>query len=299
MQRPHFRNVALMGKYHAVSSGSGGASSRQALQGIAHFLTDQGCDVVLEADTAANMGINDFATLQVEGIGQTCDLCVVVGGDGTMLGIGRQLAPYGVPLIGINQGRLGFITDIPLGAYRDTLQPMLAGAFEEDHRSLMQAKVMRSGDCVFSALAMNDVVLNRGATAGMLEARVEVDGHFVANQRADGLIIATPTGSTAYALSAGGPLMHPTIPGWVLVPIAPHTLSNRPIVLPNASEIVMELVSGRDASANFDMQSLASLLHGDRIVVTRSQYQVRFLHPKGWSYFDTLRRKLHWNEGVA
>jgi len=299
MQRPHFRNVALMGKYHAVSSGSGGASSRQALQGIAHFLTDQGCDVVLEADTAANMGINDFATLQVEGIGQTCDLCVVVGGDGTMLGIGRQLAPYGVPLIGINQGRLGFITDIPLGAYRDTLQPMLAGAFEEDHRSLMQAKVMRGGDCVFSALAMNDVVLNRGATAGMLEARVEVDGHFVANQRADGLIIATPTGSTAYALSAGGPLMHPSIPGWVLVPIAPHTLSNRPIVLPNASEIVMELVAGRDASANFDMQSLASLLHGDRIVVTRSQYQVRFLHPKGWSYFDTLRRKLHWNEGVA
>ncbi len=299
MQRPHFRNVALMGKYHAVSSGSGGASSRQALQGIAHFLTDQGCDVVLEADTAANMGINDFATLQVEGIGQTCDLCVVVGGDGTMLGIGRQLAPYGVPLIGINQGRLGFITDIPLGAYRDTLQPMLAGAFEEDHRSLMQAKVMRGGDCVFSALAMNDVVLNRGATAGMLEARVEVDGHFVANQRADGLIIATPTGSTAYALSAGGPLMHPSIPGWVLVPIAPHTLSNRPIVLPNASEIVMELVAGRDASANFDMQSLASLLHGDRIMVTRSQYQVRFLHPKGWSYFDTLRRKLHWNEGVA
>lgn len=299
MQRPHFRNVALMGKYHAVSSGSGGASSRQALQGIAHFLTDMGCDVVLEADTAANMGISDFATLQVEGIGQTCDLCVVVGGDGTMLGIGRQLAPYGVPLIGINQGRLGFITDIPLGTYRDTLQPMLAGAFEEDHRSLMQAKVMRGGHSVFSALAMNDVVLNRGATAGMLEARVEVDGHFVANQRADGLIIATPTGSTAYALSAGGPLMHPSIRGWVMVPIAPHTLSNRPIVLPNASEIVMELVSGRDASANFDMQSLASLMHGDRIVVTRSQYLVRFLHPKGWSYFDTLRRKLHWNEGVA
>lgn len=299
MQSPHFRNVALMGKYHAVSSGSGGASSRQALQGIAHFLTDLGCDVVLEADTAANMGITDFATLQVQGIGQTCDLCVVVGGDGTMLGIGRQLAPYGVPLIGINQGRLGFITDIPLGQYRETLQPMLMGDFEEDHRSLMQARVERGGHCVFSALAMNDVVLNRGATAGMLEARVEVDGHFVANQRADGLIIATPTGSTAYALSAGGPLMHPSIRGWVMVPIAPHTLSNRPIVLPNASEIVMELVSGRDASANFDMQSLASLLHGDRIVVTRSQYLVRFLHPKGWSYFDTLRRKLHWNEGVA
>ena len=151
----------------------------------------------------------------------------------------------------------------------------------------------------FTALAMSEVVVNRGATAGMVELRVEVDGHFVANQRADGLIIATPTGCTAYALSAGGPLIHPSIPGWVLVPIAPHTLSNRPIVLPNVSEVVLELVSGRDASANFDMQSLASLIHGDRIVVTRSQYQVRFLHPKGWTYFDTLRQKLHWNEGAA
>ena len=129
--------------------------------------------------------------------------------------------------------------------------------------------------------------------------RIEVDGHFVATQRADGLIVASPTGSTAYALSAGGPLLHPSIPGWVLVPIAPHTLSNRPIVLANAVEIAIEVVAGRDASANFDMQSLASLLHGDRIIVTRSQHHVRFLHPRGWTYFDTLRRKLHWNEGVA
>jgi NAD+ kinase len=146
---------------------------------------------------------------------------------------------------------------------------------------------------------MNDVVVNRGATSGMVELRVEVDGHFVANQRADGLIISSPTGSTAYSLSAGGPLLHPSIPGWVMVPIAPHTLSNRPIVLSNAGEIAIEIVAGRDASANFDMQSLASLMHGDRIVVTRSEHQVLFLHPKGWTYFDTLREKMHWNEGVA
>jgi NAD+ kinase len=174
---------------------------------------------------------------------------------------------------------------------------MLAGAYEVDDRSLMQAQVMRAGQCVFSALAMNDVVVNRGATSGMVELRVEVDGHFVANQRADGLIIATPTGSTAYALSAGGPMLHPSTPGWVLVPIAPHTLSNRPIVLSHTSEIAIEIVSGRDASANFDMQSLATLMHGDRIVVRRSEHSVRFLHPKGWTYFDTLRHKLHWNEG--
>jgi NAD+ kinase len=146
---------------------------------------------------------------------------------------------------------------------------------------------------------MNDVVVNRGATSGMVELRVEVDGRFVANQRADGLIIASPTGSTAYALSAGGPMLHPSIGGWVLVPIAPHTLSNRPIVLSDCGEVAIEIVAGRDASASFDQQSLASLLHGDRITVRRSQHQMRFLHPTGWSYFDTLRKKLHWNEGGA
>ena len=293
-----FRHVALIGKYQAIASGASGASSRQALENIAHYLHAQGCDVAFERQTASNMGITGYAMLDVPSIGAQCDLGLVVGGDGTMLGIGRQLAPYKVPLIGINQGRLGFITDIPFDGFEATLQPMLAGEFEEDYRSLMQALVIRDGRSVFDALAMNDVVVNRGATSGMVELRVEVDGHFVASQRADGLIIASPTGSTAYALSAGGPLLHPSIPGWVLVPIAPHTLSNRPIVLADAAEIAIEVVSGRDASANFDMQSLASLLHGDRIVVSRSQHRVRFLHPSGWSYFDTLRQKLHWNEGV-
>jgi len=296
---PHFPQVALVGKYLATTSESGGVSSRVALEDIAHFLMDQGCDVVIEADTAANMGLLAYPSLDVAGIGRSSDLCLVVGGDGTMLGIGRQLAPYKVPLIGVNQGRLGFITDIPLDGYQATLRPMLKGAYVEDRRSLMQGRVLRDGDCVFSALAMNDVVVNRGASSGMVELRVEVDGHFVANQRADGLIIATPTGSTAYSLSAGGPLLHPAIDGWVMVPIAPHTLSNRPIVLANAQEIVIEIVAGRDASANFDMQSMATLMHGDRIVVTRSEHQVRFLHPAGWTYFHTLRQKMHWNEGVA
>jgi NAD+ kinase len=294
-----FHQIALIGKYQTTTSGSAGASSRQALDDIAHFLMDLGCDVVIEADTAANMGLQNHVTMDVAGIGRSCDLCLVVGGDGTMLGIGRQLAQYGVPLIGINQGRLGFITDIPLGQFQSALAPMLAGAFEEDERSLMQGKVLRDGHAVFSALAMNDVVVNRGATSGMVELKVSVDGVFVANQRADGLIISSATGSTAYSLSAGGPLLHPSIPGWVMVPIAPHTLSNRPIVLSNTAEITIEVVSGRDASANFDMQSMASLMQGDQIVVTQSQHKVRFLHPKGWTYFDTLRQKMHWNEGAA
>ena len=293
----NFRRVALIGKYQATSDGALGDGSRQALKDIAHFLQQEGCEVALEAETASNSGLTHYTSLKVEDIGINCDLGLVVGGDGTMLGIARRLARFGTPLIGINQGRLGFITDIPFDTYQATLAPMLRGAYEEDLRPLMHATVVRDERVVFEALAMNDVVVNRGATSGMVELRVEVDGHCAANQRADGLIIASPTGSTAYALSAGGPMLHPSIPGWVLVPIAPHTLSNRPIVLADITEIAIELVSGRDASANFDMQSLASLLHGDRIYVRRSEHSVRFLHPVGWNYFATLRNKLGWNEG--
>lgn len=285
-----FAHVVIVGKYHAPGA-------RHAVDEIAHFLHDEGCDVSLEKDTAANTGLSQYPALDVPAIGKSCDLALVVGGDGTMLGIGRQLARYGVPLVGINQGRLGFITDIPFDCYRETLRPMLRGEFTEDARTLMAGTVWRDGRCVFEATALNDVVVNRGGVASMIELRVEVDGHFVANQRADGLIIASPTGSTAYALSAGGPLLHPGIDGFVMVPIAPHTLSNRPVVIPSHSEIALEIVSGRDASANFDMQSLTSLLHGDRIVVRRSEHALRLLHPVGWSYFDTLRKKLHWNEG--
>lgn len=285
-----FAHVAIIGKYQAPGS-------RDAVEEVAHFLHDVGCEVSLEQDTALNTGLLQYPALDVPAMGSACDLALVVGGDGTMLGIGRQLARYGVPLAGINQGRLGFITDIPFDSYREKLRPMLYGEFEEDPRALMAASVWRDGRCVFEATALNDVVVNRGGVASMIELRVEVDGHFVANQRADGLIIASSTGSTAYSLSAGGPLLHPAIGGWVMVPIAPHTLSNRPIVLPAHCEIAVEIVSGRDASANFDMQSLTSLLHGDRIVVRRSEHTLRLLHPVGWSYFDTLRKKLHWNEG--
>ena len=291
-----FRHVALIGKYQQSGTRAQSSAPDEMLDSIGRFLESQGCQVsTLQGDES--MAPGRYRALSLEDIGQHCELGLVVGGDGTMLGIGRQLAPFGVPLIGINRGRLGFITDIALDHFQSTLEPMLAGEYDEERRSLMLGRVLRDGQTVFEALAMNDVVVNRGATSGMVELRVSVGRHFVANQRADGLIIATPTGSTAYSLSAGGPLMHPAVSGWVLVPIAPHTLSNRPIVLPDDEEITIELVAGRDASANFDMQSLATLSHGDRIVVRRSHMNVRFLHPKGWSYFDTLRKKLHWNEG--
>lgn len=295
---PPFRRAALVGKFPA-SAGAAAADSRALVAEVAGFLGDCGCEVFLEASTARHLDHTDYPALDVDALGTGCDVCVVLGGDGTMLGMGRRMAEFDVPLIGINQGRLGFITDIALDQFKTILAPILAGDYVEERRSLIQARVVRDAVRVFSALAMNDVVVNRGATSGMVELRVEVNGHFVANQRADGLIIATPTGSTAYALSAGGPMIHPATRAWVMVPIAPHTLSNRPLVLDDSAEIVVELVAGRDASANFDMQSLAALLHGDRIEVSRSRHAVRFLHPRGWTFFDTLRNKLHWNEGVV
>ncbi len=294
-----FRQVALIGKYQTASASGSNTRARPALADIAALLQAQGCQVVVEEQTAASAGLSGHPVLDLEAIGRQCDLGLVVGGDGTMLGIGRKLASSGVPLIGINHGRLGFMTDIPFGSFETVLPPMLRGEYEEESRQLMRARVLRQGECVFDTLAMNDVVVHRGNTSGMVELRVEVDGHFVANQRADGLIVATPTGSTAYSLSAGGPILHPSIPGWVMAPIAPHTLSNRPVVLSSASEVAIEIASDREAIANFDMQSLAALQQGDRIIVSRSEHSVRFLHPRGWSYFDTLRQKLHWNEGIT
>jgi NAD+ kinase len=276
-----FKNVLLIGK-PTTASGVPAAGSAQALLDVREALSRLGCNVL----------ITDIAVLES---GQV-DLAVAVGGDGTMLAAARQLATLNVPVIGINQGRLGFITDIALNDFEHTLAPMLQGSFVTEQRHLLHGEVIRAGQSVFSAIAMNDVVVNRGATEGMVEIAISVDGKFVAKQRADGLIVATPTGSTAYALSAGGSLLHPSLAGWILVPIAPHNLSNRPIVLPDSGEIVIEVLSDRDASVNFDMQSLANLQPGDRIVVKRAQHAAQFLHPVGWNYFDSLRHKLHWNE---
>ncbi|SFM86567.1 MULTISPECIES: NAD kinase [Rugamonas] len=268
----------------------------ESVDSVIDFLQRAGHSVVLEEQTAAHLGRHGVEVLNAAGIGARADAAIVMGGDGTMLGIARQLAPYDVPLIGINQGRLGFMTDIPLDNMLDVLAKILGGSYKAERRSLLEGSVLRDGEVIHVGMAVNDVVVARGAGAGMAELRVEVDGHFMYNQRSDGLIIATPTGSTAYALSAGGPLLHPSLGGIVLVPIAPHALSNRPIVLPESSEIVVEIVRGRDISVNFDMQTFASLAAQDRIVIRRSPHTISFLHPHDWSYYNTLREKLHWNE---
>ncbi len=284
-----FPTIAIIGKH-------GDTTATAELTQLAEFLHERGHNVVFESETARDLGRPGPQAMTPEQIGANAQLAIVVGGDGTMLGIARQLAPFRVPLIGVNQGHLGFMTDIASDRMLPVLADMLDGNRESEQRTLLEGTVLREGQAIFHGVAFNDVVVARGTGSGMVELRVNVDGHFMYNQRSDGLIVSTPTGSTAYALSAGGPILQPQLGGIVMVPIAPHALSNRPIVLSDSRVIEIELASGRDCSVNFDMQSLATLQVHDRVVIKRSLHAVTFLHPQGWSYFDTLREKLHWNE---
>ena len=284
-----FRTVALIGRPGTPGIG-------EPLLALAGCIAKRGFAVAFEAATSSDVGQTAYPTLSSDAIGTQADVAVVLGGDGTMLGIGRRLAPHGTPLIGVNHGRLGFITDIPVGDMQQTVPEILSGRYECEERTLLEARIVRDGAPIFETLALNDVVVNRSGFSGMVELRVSVDGRFMYHQRSDGLIVATPTGSTAYALSAQGPILHPRLAGLVLVPIAPHALSNRPIVLPDDSEVAIRFVNGRDVNANFDMQSFTALQHGDTIEVRRSRHTVPFLHPVGHSHYATLRKKLHWNE---
>jgi NAD+ kinase len=284
-----FKTVALVGRSNTPGIG-------EPLAALAACVAQRGFEVVFEAETARDIGIGGYPSLTPAEIGARADVAVVLGGDGTMLGIGRQLAPYRTPLIGINQGRLGFITDIPVSEMQQRVPQMLAGSFEREERTLLEARIMRAGEPIYHALAFNDVVVNRSGFSGMAELRVLVDGRFMYNQRSDGLIVATPTGSTAYALSSQGPILHPQLRGLVLVPIAPHALSNRPIVVPDECKLGIQIIGGRDVNVNFDMQSFTALELNDTIEVRRSRHTVPFLHPVGYSYYATLRQKLHWNE---
>lgn len=287
------KTIALIARHNTLGIES-------VLQELVAALFEQGHTLYFEADTAQNIErdgiLSQIESLSVTQIGLNADVAIVLGGDGTMLGIARQLASFDVPLIGINMGRLGFMTDISRNRMMPVVLDILGGNYKSERRSLLEGRVIRNDEAIFFGLAVNDVVVARGSGAGMVELRVDVEDHFMYNQRSDGLILATPTGSTAYSLSAGGPLMHPSLNGIVLVPIAPHALSNRPIVVPDACEILIEVVNGRDISINFDMQTFTSLMPKDRISVKRSQHTVTFLHPVDWSFYDTLRHKLHWNE---
>jgi NAD+ kinase len=284
-----FRRVALVGRH--VSPGIAEPLSR-----LAAFLVARGHEVVVEVDTARWTGIAGYASAPPEALGALADVAIVIGGDGTMLSIARHLAPLDVPLIGVNQGRLGFLTDIPFASMEDNLGAMLSGRYVEEHRTLLAAEVVRADGTREAAYALNDVVLNRGGGGTMIDCAVEIDGRFVYAMRADGIIVTTPTGSTAYALSAGGPILDPHVPAFALVPVAPHALTHRPIAFADTATIALTLERGKDAALHCDGQAHFALSEGERVTVRRAPHRARFLHPEGHDYFAMLREKLHWSE---
>ena len=284
-----FTNVALVGKFQAEGVD-------RILENVARIVRANGFNAYLESETAHQTGLQSIPVIEVDDFSGKIDVVIVLGGDGTLLGLGRRVAGMNIPIIGINMGRLGYMTDIPLNEIEVHLPAMLNGAYELDSRTLLESQVMRDGAPAHQGTALNDVVVNRSSRSGMVELSVEVNGSFMYNQRSDGLIVATPTGSTAYSLSAGGPILHPRLTGIVMAPVSPHALSNRPIVLPDDSFISIEITGGRDVTVHFDMQTLAILQTGDRVTVKKSAQKVILLHPVGHSEYRTLREKLHWNE---
>jgi NAD+ kinase len=223
----------------------------------------------------------------------------VVGGDGTMLAAARNLARHKVPLAGINQGRLGFMTDIALSEMRASVGAILEGRHVIEERALIDAEILRGRKKVLRTLALNEAVVTKGSQARLIEFKLTINGEYVYQLRADGVIVATPTGSTAYALSAQGPILQPTVPAFALVPLNPHVLSARPVSVSDSSVIEIELLRALDARAHFDGFALTDLQEGDRLVLKRSADAIRFVHPPGYSYFTMLREKLRWSKAFG
>ncbi len=284
-----FKTIALVGKFNSPASST-------SLLRLADYLRRRGHEVTITAHAADVCEIRDFELATLNDIGTVVDLAIVMGGDGTLLNIARTLVDHRVPLIGINQGRLGFLADVSIDTMFSTLEEMLSGQYVAEERIMLEASVERYEDVLIASYAFNDVVVSKSSTGRLIEFEVYIDNQFVYSQRADGLVVASPTGSTAYALSSGGPILHPTLEAVVMVPICPHTLSARPIAVNSRSEIEINLIHADDGRVHFDGQRHADLQIGDRVVIRRARNTVRLLHPEGHNYYDTLRQKLHWGE---
>jgi NAD+ kinase len=285
-----FRRVALIGKQAPEIA--------RSLRALRDFLRERGCEVMIEKETAASVGENGPAA-SFDEIGRSADLAIVMGGDGTMLSAARNLAHRKVPLAGINLGRLGFMTDIALSEMSSSVGAILEGRHTIEERALIEAEILRGAKSVLRTVALNEAVVTKGSQARLIEFKLTINGEYVYRLRADGVIVATPTGSTAYALSAQGPILQPTVPAFALVPLNPHVLSARPISVSDASVIELELLRAVDARAHFDGFALTDLHEGDRLVLRRSADAIRFVHPPGYSYFTMLREKLRWSNAVG
>ncbi|MDO9140613.1 MAG: NAD(+) kinase [Methylobacter sp.] len=291
MQTP-FKTIGIIGK----PSDPGIAATLTALH---VFLTQHSYTVIVAKDSAdfiAQPAVNACAT---DTLGQHCDLVIAVGGDGTFLAAARAIVKYDIPLIGINLGRLGFLVDISPDELSDKLLYILQGHYTEEKRHLLRTKIIRDGQVIHEETAVNEVVIHRWVTPSMIEIITKIDNVFLNSQRSDGLIVSTPTGSTAYSLSAGGPILHPALNALVLVPLNPHTLSNRPIVINDSAEIEISFCQTKQINAlvTCDHIEIPEVLISDKILIKKEQKPIRILHPEGHDFFYILRHKLNWSSG--
>ncbi len=284
-----FQTVALIGRYNTPEI------AEPVLQ-LASYLEQQGYRIVIPVQTGERIGNPSYAMATLHEIGEIADVAVVLGGDGTLLNVARAMINFSVPLIGVNQGRLGFLTDVSRDNMLETISRMLAGEYTTEDRILLHTEVYGHHEKLFESCAFNDVVISKGSTGRIIEIETFIDGEFVNSQRSDGLVVATPTGSTAYALSAGGPILHPTLEAIALVPICPHTLGARPIAVNSHSKVEIRVVRADDCQVHFDGQRRFDLNMDDKVIIERAKHPIHLLHPHGYSYYDMLRQKLHWGE---
>ena len=287
-----FRTIGLIAK-------RGDPRVGEALGRLLGMLHSRGVDVLLDAESRDAWPGSGVPAVARGILGERCDLVVVVAGDGTFLGAARSLVDHDVPLLGVNLGRLGFLADVMPDEMPARLDDILDGDFVEERRFLLDVAVERGNGRVFSGSALNEAATHKSSMARLVEFETHIDGHLVNSQRSDGLIVATPTGSTAYALSGGGPILHPSLDAIVLVPICPHTLSSRPVVVGGGSVVEVILGHGAETSVQLscDGQTTVELTAGDRILIRKHHPDLRLIHPAGHEYYATLRAKLHWGKG--
>jgi NAD+ kinase len=284
-----FSTIGLIGKY-------GDSHVADTLQRLIRHLNKRDLKVVLDADVADLVAAEGTQSMERAELAGASDLVIVVGGDGTMLNAGRSVADAGVPLLGVNLGRLGFLADVSPDKMTSELDQILDGDYREEERTLLHASVLRGKELLYASDALNDVVVHKRDIARMIELEVRIDGHLLNTQRSDGLIVATPTGSSAYALSGGGPLLIPSLNACVLVPICPHSLNNRPFVISDESSVdVVVRDTGQDqAQLTCDGQVNFGLMNADRVSIRRKSRRLRLIHPSKYDYFQILRAKMHW-----
>lgn len=289
----NFTNVAIIGRRNSEYL-------VEQVTMLSRFLHSIGCKAYIDSSVSGELDCSGYKCGDLQEWLDIIDLAIIIGGDGTMLSAGREIVNHNIPIVGINQGRLGFMTDI---AIEDMIQAvsdiLVERKYRQEERTLLSAQVLREGKFVYQSLALNDIVISRGEIGSMIEFEMSVNNEFVHSQKSDGVIFSTPTGSTAYSLAAGGPILHPDSRVFSIVPICPQSMSNRPIVL--SDDVVIELIIVKDTPTiiHYDGQEYTDLQYLDKIVISKAKRPLKLLHPIGYNYYHTLRTKLDWSKRVS